>query len=87
MSDSENPSNAEKLRKLLIDLFLLEPDEFRWDLKRQDVDTWDSLGVVSLAIGVEETFGYHLTPDEATGLASIEDIIQLLSSKGIEFER
>jgi acyl carrier protein len=80
-------SNSEKLRQLLLDLFLLEPEEFRWDLKRQDIDTWDSLGVVSLAIGVEETFGYHFTPDEATGLSSIEDIIQLLGSKGIEFDR
>ncbi len=53
----------------------------------QEIDTWDSLGVVSLAVGVEETFGYHFSPDEAMGLASIQDIVQLLGKKGIEFEQ
>jgi acyl carrier protein len=80
-------SNSEKLQQLITDLFLLEPGEFRWDLTRQEIDTWDSLGVVSLAVGVEETFGYHFSPDEAMNLTSIQDIVQLLSSKGIEFEQ
>ena len=79
-------NNREKLKNLLLDVFLLDPAEFRFDLRREDVDTWDSLGVVSLAVGVQEQFGYHFTVDEAMGLQGVEDIITVLSSKGIRFD-
>ena len=58
-------TNLEKLKNLIMDVFLIDPTEFRLDLRREDVDTWDSLGVVSIGVGIEEVFGYHPTPDEA----------------------
>ena len=79
-------SNHEKLKDLLIDTFLLEPAEYHVDLKREEVDTWDSLGIVSMAVGVNETFGYHFTPDEATGIQSIGDIVKILEANGISFD-
>jgi acyl carrier protein len=79
-------SNKEKLQNLIQDVFLLDPSEFRFDLKRADVETWDSFGVVSLAVGVQETFGYHFTPEEATGIEGVEDIVRVLASKGVSFE-
>jgi len=78
-------NNREKLENLLLDVFLLTPSEFRFNLKQEEVDTWDSLGVVAMAVGVQETFGYHMTPEEATGIKSVQDIINLLESKGISF--
>jgi acyl carrier protein len=77
--------NNEKLQKLIQDVFLLDPSEFRFDLKRDEVETWDSFGIVSLAVGVQETFGYHFTPEEATSITGVEEIMKLLSSKGILF--
>lgn len=74
----------EKLKRVIVDVFLLAPEEFRLDLTREEVDTWDSLGVVSLAVGIQEAFGYHFTPDEATGLTSVQDIVDILRAKGIE---
>ena len=79
-------SNLEKLKQLVIDTFLLDPSEFRLDLRREEVETWDSLGVVSLAVGVHETFGYHFAPEEATGLRSVADVVRILESKGIRFD-
>jgi len=79
-------NNKEKLRDLLIDVFLLEDSEFHFDLKREDVDTWDSLGVVSLAVGIQETFGYHLEPEEALTISGVQDIIKILEAKGISFD-
>jgi len=78
-------SNLEQLKQLILDTFLLDPSEFRLDLRREEVETWDSLGVVSLAVGVHETFGYHFTPEEATGLESVQDVVRILESKGIPF--
>ena len=78
-------SNREKLRELLIDVFLLDAGEFRFDLERGEIDTWDSLGTVSLAVGIQDVFGHHLTPAKATGMASVDDIVALLRGKGVDF--
>jgi len=79
-------SNREKLKSLLVDVFLLDPAEFRYDMTREDVPTWDSLGVVSLAVGIHQTFGYHFTPEEALAIQGVDDMMQLLSTKGISFD-
>jgi acyl carrier protein len=79
-------TNKDKLQKLIQDVFLLDPSEFRFDIKRSEVETWDSFGVVSMAVGVQETFGYHFTPEEATGIEGVEDIMKVLSTKGVSFD-
>jgi len=78
-------SNLDKLKSLLVDVFLLDPSAVRMDLKREEIDSWDSLGVVSLEVGLKETFGSQITPQEAMAIKSVQDIITLLSSKGIDF--
>jgi len=78
--------NREKLKQLLMDVFLLSEEEFTFDLKREDIQTWDSLGVVSIAVGVQETFGYHFSPNQAIGISSVADIIRILSDNGISFD-
>ena len=78
-------TNREKLQDLLLDVLLLDPSEFRFDLKREEIQTWDSMGVVAIAVGVDETFGYHFTPEEATSLMGVGDIIRILESKDISF--
>ena len=79
-------TNLEKLKELVLDTFLLDASEFRYDLLRNDVETWDSLGVVSFAVGIEQTFGYHMTPEEAVGITGLPATISLLKSKGVSFD-
>ena len=79
-------SNRERLKDLLVDVFLLEPSTFRFNLTREEVDTWDSLGVVAMAVGIQETFGYHMKPEEAVAVKGVQDIINILESKGISFD-
>lgn len=78
-------TNRERLKELLLDIFLLDPAEFRFDLKRGEIDSWDSLGTVSLALGIEEVFGHHLTPTEVTGLTGVADILTVLAGRGVDF--
>jgi acyl carrier protein len=77
--------NRQKLRDLLMEVLLLTDDEFSFDLKREQVETWDSLAVVAIAAGIDETFGYHFTPDEAVGITGVRDIITILEREGIRF--
>jgi acyl carrier protein len=78
-------TNREKLQDLLQDILLLDPSEFRFDLGREEVETWDSMSVVAIAVGVDETFGYHFTPEEAMAITGVADIVSVLESKGVAF--
>ena len=78
--------NLSKLADLLMDVFLLEPEEFSFELKKQEIETWDSLGTVAMAVGIQEEFEYHFTPDEANSIRDIKEIIEILKSKGIKFD-
>lgn len=77
--------NRQKLRELLMDVLLLSEQEFSFDLEREKVETWDSLAIVAIAAGIDETFGYHLSSDEAVSLTGVGDIIKILERKGIRF--
>jgi acyl carrier protein len=78
-------TNRDKLKQLVIDVFILSESQFNFELKRDEVANWDSLGTISLAVGVQETFGYHFTPDEAIGISSVRELIITLESKGVSF--
>lgn len=79
-------TNHDKLKELLIDVFLLEESEFGFDLEKDDIDSWDSMGTVAVAVGVQETFGYHFKQEEAIGLKSIQDILKILEENGVHFD-
>ncbi len=79
-------TNREKLKELLMDVFLIDSSEFRFDMVREEIESWDSLGVVSMAVGIQETFGYHMKPEEAVAIKGFQQIIELLESKGIKFD-
>ena len=76
-------TQLETLTQLLADIFLIDPSEIRMNMSRSDLPTWDSLAVVSIAVGVHQTFGYHFTPSEANSIQTFQDIIDLLSARGI----
>ncbi len=77
--------NRSKLRELLTAVFLLDPQHFRFETTQEEVETWDSLGVVSLAVGIQDTFGIHLKPEEALSLKSFQQIVAVLTEKGVSF--
>jgi acyl carrier protein len=77
--------NRGRLKALFEDILLLDDGEFRFDLRREEVATWDSLAVVAIATGVEETFGYHMPEEEAVGIRSVPDLVGLLEARGISF--
>ncbi len=78
-------TNREKLQDLLQDILLLDPSEFRFNLTRDDLEMWDSLSVVAIAVGIDETFGYHFSPEQAMAIQGVEDIMTILEEQGISF--
>jgi acyl carrier protein len=76
--------NREKLKNLVMDVFLLEEKDFSFELTWEQVDSWDSLGMVALAVGIDQTFGYHMTVADSK-VKGVREIIDLLETKGIHF--
>lgn len=86
MDETIEVANRERLKSLMLDILLMEPEEFTFDLRRDQVDTWDSLAIVAIAVGVQETFGYHLTQQEAMSIQGVQDIIAILRQKGVPID-
>jgi acyl carrier protein len=82
VSNDAQPTK-QTLVDLLSEIFLIDPDPAVLGFTKDEIETWDSLGTVSLAVGVEEEFGYHMTPDEATSLQSVPELILLLETRGV----
>jgi acyl carrier protein len=79
-------SNHEKLKELLMDVFLIDESEYSLELSQDDIETWDSMGLVAMGVGIEETFGYHLTQEEALSVRNFQDVVDILTTKGISFD-
>ena len=79
-------SNHLKLKDLLMDVFLISESEYSLEMSQEDIETWDSMGLVAMAVGIEETFGYHLAQEEALSIKEFQDIVDILTSKGISFD-
>lgn len=75
--------SIKNLEELLKEIFLITSDQFSWTIRKVDLETWDSLGLTSLAVGIHEEFNYHFEPSEALELNSFEEIKRILLDKGV----
>jgi acyl carrier protein len=82
VSDARSDNDA-KLRSLLLDVFLMDEALYRDEHGPEQIASWDSLATVSMAVGVNETFGHHMTPQDVAKVKTIGDIKAYLRSKGV----
>lgn len=80
-----SPNDA-KLRDLLVDILLIDDDQYRDENGPDAIETWDSLAMVRMAAGIEGVFGYSMTPEEMVSLDSIGDIKAILRARDIRFD-
>lgn len=79
--------NDLKLRNLLVETLLIDDEQYRDENGPDTIETWDSLAMVRIATGVEEVFGYSMTPEEMVSLDSIGDIKAILRLHDIAFDQ
>ena len=77
--------NDVKLRNLLVDVLLIDEDQYRDDYGPDEIASWDSVGMVEIAVAIEQQFGYPLSPEEMVSLRCIGDIKRVLRPQGIDF--
>ena len=78
--------NIDKLKSLLADVFELKESDITENLTKDDVSSWDSLTQMDLVSSLEREFDVEFEMLEIVQLISVKKIIDILTSKGIDFE-
>ncbi len=78
--------NDLKLKDLLVEILLIDDDQYRDDYGPDEIETWDSLAMVRIANAVEKEFGYAMSPEEMVSLGAIGDIKSILRSRQVVFD-
>jgi acyl carrier protein len=63
----------------IADLFEEPPENVAESTPRSEILGWDSLGVLSLMVGLDEKFDIQLTETELNEMAKVGDILDLLA--------
>jgi len=78
--------NDIKLRNLLVEILLIDEDQYLDENGPDAIETWDSLAMVRIATAIDEAFGYGMTPEEMVSLDSIGNIKAILREHNIRFD-
>jgi acyl carrier protein len=74
---------AEQLKRLVIDILLIEDDEYQDANGPDEIATWDSLATVTLASAIERSFGVKVPPDDMAAFNCIGDVKQFCRAQGL----
>ena len=67
---------------MLAEIFEEDEADINLDSSREDIEGWDSLGVLSLMAEFDSRFDILLSSDALDALSSVNDVIALLRANG-----
>jgi len=67
--------NLEEKLSLIAEALDIEPGTLKPETRLEDLQEWDSLGVVSLIAMLDKHFSVRLQPEEIRALVTVEDIL------------
>jgi len=73
-----------RLISVLTDVFGLRPDQIVPELTKDDVGSWDSLRQMDLVMSLEREFSIALEIPDIIRMNSVANIIDVLTSKGVD---
>jgi len=73
-----------RLASILADVFDLRANQIGPELTKSDVGSWDSLRQMDLVVTLENEFGISLEIQDIISMDSVENIIKVLESKGVD---
>jgi acyl carrier protein len=74
--------NTSEILTWVAEVFERPAEGLRPETKRDEIDAWDSLGILTLIARMDEDFQVLLTEDEIQGLRSVGDIVEVLRKHG-----
>jgi len=70
-----------KVREAFTAAFDTDPQLVSMRTNASDIPGWDSMGHLSLASNLEETFGINLDVDELMEMESVREIVRIIEAK------
>jgi acyl carrier protein len=70
-----------RIRRIMADLFGLDPRKIDAGTSMENVETWDSANHISLVLALEEEFGVSFDVAEFEGMTTYGDVVQCVSGK------
>jgi len=70
-----------KVQQAFESAFDVNPAVVTMDTTASDISAWDSVGHLSLAGSLEESFGVSLDVDELMDMESVREIVRIISGK------
>jgi acyl carrier protein len=74
--------DANEILAWVADIFESPVEKIRSETKREDIEAWDSLGIMTLMARLDEDFQVLLTDEEIQQMNSVADILDLLRKHG-----
>jgi acyl carrier protein len=78
-------TNKEKYEQIFIDCFSVEKGMLNEEFVYQCVETWDSVGHMSMIAALEEAFDIMMETDDIIDFGSYTKGMEILSKYGIQF--
>ena len=66
----------------IAEIFEEPPGSLTPETTRDDIPTWDSMGVLALMAGMDEKFGILLADADIVSMKSVDDILAVLRNHG-----
>ena len=83
--DHTMSENDRALRQVLVEVLLIDDDQYRDDFGPAQIGSWDSLGMIEIALAVEQRFGVTLQPEQMVTLQTIGELKDHLREQGVAF--
>ena len=83
-SSQEQAAAAEHLKRLVIEVLLIEDEEYQDANGPDEIATWDSLATVAIASAIEKSFGIRVPPDDMAAFNCIGDIREFCRAQGLD---
>ena len=77
--------NTEKYKKVFIESLSISENDFKEDLKYNEIPEWDSIGHMTLMSGLEEAFKISLETDDIVDFSSYKKGKEILGKYKINF--
>ncbi len=77
-------SVEQRTRRLVAEVFGLPLESVTRATSHETVEEWDSINVLNLLMAVESEFDVVVSPEEAASFMSVEKILDVLQTKGIQ---
>lgn len=78
-----SPMNTEKALAWIANVFEEPSDRVTRDTQRDEIQAWDSLGMLTLMSVLDEEFEIFLSEEQLQDMKSVHDILEVLRSHGM----